>query len=75
MMSNIGGLFFWCSLFTFSDTRTHELSRVRRTKHVLPNERSVMASNSLHRQCLQLQPFCRVCGAKFNKNSKKKSLQ
>ena len=63
MVSNIGGLFFWCSLFTFSDTRTHEFSGVRRTKHMLPNERSVMASNSFRRQCLQLEPFCRVCGA------------
>ena len=51
------------------------ISGVRRTKHVLPNERSVIASNSFHRQCLQLQPFCRVCGASFNKNSKKKSFQ
>ena len=24
MVSNIGELFFWCSLFTFSDTRMHE---------------------------------------------------
>ena len=48
------------------------ISGVRRTKHdVLQNKRSVMASNSFHRQCLQLEPFCKVCGAWFNKNSKK----
>ena len=72
MVSNTRGLFFWCSLFTFSDTRNARISGVRRTKHdVLPNKRSVMASNSFHRQCLQLEPFCKVCGAWFNKNSKK----
>ena len=40
---------------------------------MLPNERSVMASNSFYRQCLQLS-FCRVCGAWFNKKLEKKSL-
>ena len=48
------------------------ISGVRGTKHeVFPNKRSVMAGNSFHRQCLQLEPFCKVCGAWFSENWKK----
>ena len=47
------------------------ISGVRRTKHVLPNERSVMASNSLHRQCLQLQPSAEYAGLSSIKTRKK----
>ena len=72
MVTNILGLFFLViSLYFFWHAQAR-ISGVRRTKHdVLPNKRSVMASNSFHRQCLQLEPFCKVCGAWFNENWKK----